>query len=882
MGYRELRNALVVSVAASAAIAVPAQAQTRSFNVPAQAAATAIPELARQADIQILVSEAAVRGKVAKAVRGQMSVEQALRRLLSGTGLHVQTSDGRTITLAPEATLGATAKSSSTSRDSDTQSADGTTVADDQRDIVVTGTHIKGVPPASPVVTLSQSQIRERGYNDLGAAVRSLPSNFNGGQNPTVTYSAGGSPNNNNTNGASTLNLRGLGPDATLTLLNGHRYSYNGTIQGVDISAIPLAAVDRLEIVPDGASAVYGSDAVGGVANVILKRDFSGIDTSARVGGSTDGGNFQQQYTLVTGGRWDSGGIIVAGDYSRATPIDATNRSYTSGLFPSATITPGYTDKSVIVSGHQDIIGGVTFQGDALYNVRDSRISLPYSSNDPASVYGTAGTSAERTFAVSPAIKFSFVRSWTGTITGTYSYDHTRNVDSVANPGSPDDIGVTEIDNKYRGVDFSAEGPLFTLPGGPVRLAFGAGYRENSIHFYESDGASIGDQSLSLNVNGSQDNEYGYGELFFPFVGSAQQIPGIKRLSLNVAYRYESYPGIGGLGRPKIGLVFEPINGLVLKGSWGKSFKAPTLDSLFEPTRIQALPASALGANPFPANANTLFLFGGNIDLKPETATTWTTTLELSPSAVPGLKVGGDYFHINYVNRIVTPIASFAGIYTNPLYHAYVDSSPSQTQVAAVLASSSVPLENETGGAFDPSTVAAIIDDRPTNVAEQKIFGVDAFLHYSRPVGTSGSQIYLAADATYLNSRQRLSALQSEQALSGLIFNPPNWRANGNVGWSNARFTINAAVNYVGGVVDNRTQPAYSVRAMTTFDLVGSIKLGQQNPFLKGITIRLSALNIFNQKPAITQESSTYLAPFDSTNYSSIGRFIGLTIDKSW
>src|SRR3546814_10273297 len=104
----------------------------------------------------------------------------------------------------------------------------------------------------------------------------------------------------------SALNLRGLGPDATLTLFNGHRVAYDAIGQGVDISAVPLAAVDRIEVLTDGSSALYGSDAVGGVANVILRRDYDGAVASARVGGATDGGDFEQQYNLVTGRRWQS------------------------------------------------------------------------------------------------------------------------------------------------------------------------------------------------------------------------------------------------------------------------------------------------------------------------------------------------------------------------------------------------------------------------------------------------------------------------------------------------------------------------------------------------------------------------------------------------
>src|SRR3546814_4104538 len=98
----------------------------------------------------------------------------------------------------------------------------------------------------------------------------------------------GGNVVDQNITGGSALNLRGLGPDASLTLLNGHRMSYGGFSQAIDISAIPVEAVDRVEIVADGASAIYGSDAVGCVANVILKRDFDGVVLGVRYGRSEE------------------------------------------------------------------------------------------------------------------------------------------------------------------------------------------------------------------------------------------------------------------------------------------------------------------------------------------------------------------------------------------------------------------------------------------------------------------------------------------------------------------------------------------------------------------------------------------------------------------
>ncbi|MGH1557304.1 TonB-dependent receptor plug domain-containing protein [Caulobacter segnis] len=131
-------------------------------------------------------------------------------------------------------------------------------------EVVVTGSRIRGATPASPLVVVGSAEIRDAGQHDLGEVARSLPQNFGGGQNPGAGARSGAG--SANVNGASTFNLRGVGNDATLTLLNGRRLAINGP-SGVDVTSIPLPAVERLEILTDGASALYGSDAVGGVVN---------------------------------------------------------------------------------------------------------------------------------------------------------------------------------------------------------------------------------------------------------------------------------------------------------------------------------------------------------------------------------------------------------------------------------------------------------------------------------------------------------------------------------------------------------------------------------------------------------------------------------------
>ena len=202
-----------------------------------------------------------------------------------------------------------------------------TPAATDLQAVTVTGTRIRGGGTPSPVITIGSEQIQQEGFTDLGEVIRSVPQNFSGGQNPGVIGAASGVGNQNLT-GGSALNLRGLGADASLTLLNGHRLAYDGFTQAVDISAIPVEAVERLEIIPDGASAIYGSDAVGGVANVILKPDYDGVALGARYGGATDGGLATREYTATAGTTWASGGLIatlkdVDVDWTAAGSVDA-------------------------------------------------------------------------------------------------------------------------------------------------------------------------------------------------------------------------------------------------------------------------------------------------------------------------------------------------------------------------------------------------------------------------------------------------------------------------------------------------------------------------------------------------------------------------------
>jgi outer membrane receptor for ferrienterochelin and colicin len=305
---------------AGAGLPSVASAQDREvyqFDLPAQDLGDALWAVAARAGWELYAFADDINGIEAPRLQGVLTARQAIEQLLAGTNLSVRFAKGAVIIRGRSET----AKLAGSGAESD--------------DIVVTGSRVRGAPSISPMTTVNREDAERSGQSDLGQVIRDLPQNFSGGQNPTIA--GGGQGGFTNVSASSTINLRGLGPDATLTLFNGHRVAFDAISQGIDISAIPLAAIERVDIVADGASALYGSDAVAGVANIILRRDFDGLTTSARLGTATDGGAVTQQYDAVTGRKWQTGGLMTAVDYQRSTQITAGQRSYTANIYPTYT-----------------------------------------------------------------------------------------------------------------------------------------------------------------------------------------------------------------------------------------------------------------------------------------------------------------------------------------------------------------------------------------------------------------------------------------------------------------------------------------------------------------------------------------------------------------
>ena len=190
-------------------------------------------------------------------------------------------------------------------------------------DVKVTGSRLSRPPSelSGNLIVLDRAAIRASGELTLARVLRQLPQNINA---TSEVYSSTLNGAANRT-GAATVNLRGLGSESTLILVDGRRIGYSGILGGVtDISTIPLSMVERIEVLLDGASAIYGSDAVGGVVNIITRDDYSGVEVNLNYTRPDAGGFDEVLANVASGWSWEGGRFNVNIEHFADSGLDSS------------------------------------------------------------------------------------------------------------------------------------------------------------------------------------------------------------------------------------------------------------------------------------------------------------------------------------------------------------------------------------------------------------------------------------------------------------------------------------------------------------------------------------------------------------------------------
>lgn len=834
---------------------------TYQFDISAESLSQALTDFSQASSQQIIYSEDLVRGRKTSGLHGRYTAAQALKTLISGTDLKVETNSSGVLMVRSKKAQAASNEAAKVG-------------ASEVEMVVVTGTHIPNAETASPVTVLNRDAIETSGYSTVASVIQSLPQNFSGGMNYTA-IGAAGSSNIYAFMGGSSANLRGLGSESTLTLIDGHRVATDGGGNAVDISTIPTVAVSRIEVLTDGASAIYGSDAVAGVVNIILRKDFDGAESSYRIGTATNGGATLQKFDQSLGKTWDTGNVFVAYENYHQARLMSTQRSFSTGALSPTYLLPSLNKNSVLGSFNQEISSSVSAFVDAAYTSEES-----YNANTTdyyGTLYGIYYARKDHQYSVNGGLHLSLPYNWNATVSGTLSIDDLNFTEGYFEPFSL--ASPTPLKNKLVSGDFSAEGALISLPTGDVALAVGAGYRKETFSGTYG-GPVVGNRSVS----------YGYAELHIPLVKASSTRIGLEKLEFSAAGRYENYSDFGATGNPKLGVLYYPIADLKIRGTWGTAFRAPSMIQLYGPTYISIYPEARFGGG-VPGSV-VLFQQGSPPSLNPETSTFFTAGADYSPSWLPNLKTSVTYFNISYRDRLTYPFSTLTNILGNPADDPFVTYNPSAAQQGQVFAVPGAKIYNGVG-TYSPSQVSAIIDNRYVNAARQNAHGIDFSADYT--FATNGGSVTLSGTGSWLHLTQKDLPVSASRTLSGTIFYPPKFKARLGVSWEQGAWTIAGFANYLSGEIDNSVYKVGTglsdihVSSWTTIDVFASYKISSSAFPLKGLKLALSAQNLFDQDPPYVAASSTGSAStgytglgYDTTNASALGRFVSLTVTKEW
>lgn len=842
--------------------------------------------------------------------------------------------------------------------------------------IEVTGSRIKRteIEGPSPITVISRADIDVSGELSVADFLRNNVYNSFGS-----TRESSGSA----TGSQSTMSLRGLGQNYTLVLIDGRRMTTSPVLQGAaaNINMIPMAAVERIEILREGAAAVYGSDAIGGVVNIIMRKDFEGLTASVGYGNPTRNGRPDERQASIVGGiTSDRGNVTFAIDHqSRDQMMNLPLRGeiipdnfwYSSaglsqfnssaGFFSGATGFVGTDDcdtyensrrvegeafcrfehgatsaressldrDSLLVKGNYQITDTTNFFFRTINTATDSwgiYAAAPVDSyptiaaDNPFNPFGEDGTLYYRftPLGTRDTIRHDTYRdvqlglegsnSWFGGADWQLAFTHGRVRQSSVgynyglksamqqlidagqyNPFDPTHpsvaaaaplIGHTVLVNseqRTRGFDGNISFDLFEIADRPVGFVTGFEYRDEKMSLV------MDAQSVAGGVFGSAGANSG-GDRNFAAVYFESLVPVLDTLNLTLAGRYDRYSDVGGKFSPRVSLEFRPIDSLLVRGSWGKGFRAASLDDLYgaSATTNVAIPGvpgatpphaggdelacaaltaarTAIGnpayqpypVNPCSASSQYQALTGSNPQLEPEESENYGIGIVFSPNQ--NFSIALDYYDIEITNIISSvPLALALRFGDQGLGGGY-----------NVIRGPSITAPN---GAILPGPLQQY--SAPTvNGAMQTARGLDLDVMYRFVTENAGNFSARFAASHQLEFNYTPTGLSAIERAG--TFERPDTRAQLVLGWNKGDMGLSFATNYIGSsenvvAATGARHPTQWFPSWTTFDVQATFQVPWNAKFSVGMR------NLTDKAPPVT--NGLGFPFYSNTLHNALGR----------
>jgi iron complex outermembrane receptor protein len=852
--------------------------------------------------------------------------------------------------------------------------------------VEVTGSNIRRVQAegALPVTVITREEINKTGAQSAYELLQYISTNNSGGN---VSF---GNVIGSTTFSAQTASLRGLGGQATLILINGKRVTaFSGEVQGVygvNLDMIPFQAIERVEVLKDGASAIYGSDAIGGVINFIVRQDYQGADATVFYGSPTRGGGGDIWNAKASAGWGDLGkngwNAFLSAFYQEAKPLNQNQRNFSrTAYIPSEgyNTTSGNTFPGYITTGGIGSLGFPDCAGQAAGNINvGSRCRY-----DPAAVNGVESIPDTKTTSIFGSGRFQINPDWQAYAWGFYTNEENRfqiqptpiseqffygtNGDIPAEvilpptspyyptaaaaahgvAGQPLHVlyrcvicgnrdttdtnegwqGVTGVkgsawnwdfdfdlfysENKTKertnngfvsysqilpifnsgivnffgpntdaainavqatefrqdvlhanaknyGVEGKASGEIAKLPAGPLALAVGFDARKETLTQNFNPALNTGDITgfggSFPNIDKDRKNQAVFAEL---------NVPIIRNLEGNAAVRWDHYSDFGNTTNPKLSLRWNPVQQLLLRGSWGTGFIAPTLTQLYganqpgvsSPGLTDPLRCPITGSS-FDCDTQFGVLFGGNPALKPEKANQWQVGFVLEP--VRGYSIGVDYFQIDLKD-----------LFVNGITQSTVLGDLNQFGNLVTRAAPDAQFPNLPGRILQ-------IDQRFINIGEEKINGFDVDARARFPE-TRWGRVTLALQGTYYS---KYDVQQTDGSFAGFVSNAfqaaatgisPRWKHYATATWEYGPWSTTLAQTFQSSYIDQQTNANDELRrvsSLSLWDLQGSYS------GFKNWTLTLGVRNLFDTNPPFSNQVNTFQAGYDPSYYDARARFV--------
>ncbi|MFK8047362.1 MAG: TonB-dependent receptor [Halioglobus sp.] len=837
----------------------------------------------------------------------------------------------------------------------------------------VTGSRIRHTryEQASPVDIISAPDIELSGAQSVGELLKFVPAVS--GNSISTAISNGG-------NGTATVTLRGLPSSNTLVLINGRRVANDGLAgESVDLNSIPPAAVERIEILKGGASAIYGSDAIAGVVNIIMKQHFHGLLAETYFGETSRGDLQTRTHTLQYGTAIPNGSFFInISDYGQEDILSANRRVSRSAdsrsmggvdLRSSATEAARVTlpdDTAVILdqgqyrpATNEDLFDFRAFTTAVVPLDRTSvysnvsydfterisglfefqyleteaeatlaptpiftafeRIPLTISQNNRFNPFGADIADARRRLVELPprvqrndsevtrfsAVVEGLLNEWNWDISYNWSRSEaSERVTNLVNAdnlqrglgpsencqglmedgcvavnlfGPPGSISPQQLDfigatggvsghYKLSVISVNASNETLDFDGRNMALAFGAEYRNESTSKKPSNSIAsintIGGSNFEPTRGDRQIAEF-YAETVVPGWESAD---GSRTLDLEAALRFSNYSDFGSTTNPRLGLRFAANSSYLVRLTYAKGFRAPSLNELFrgasedqaflnDPCTLRenvgVLPGCSQQADP--TRNQFLTVIGGNEDLEPEDSESYGLGLVWTPQQFPGITASVDFFRLNQDN-VVDSSAQFI-VNQNALTGNLGDQ-----------------IQRDSMGNLQ------LVEGTNLNVGKRKISASDFSLtyhHKKRPWG----QLSFTGSGTYIHKyKAKLDSTAPELDLAGTFQDEaseglggiPQWKGQLGIQWNHKRWRGNYEMHFISSLEE--VIPGTTEQRDIDSWMIHDVQLSYKFKVLKGLRWAIGIDNLLDEEAPLA--TSAFNDSIDGRTHELKGRFL--------